>query len=440
MRRNTKNTERTQLVPVFLLTLSLLPTTAFAQPVLIQNVRVFDGAHVIDKTSVLIDGGVIRAVDPKLVKPAGAQVIDGTGKTLLPGLIDSHVHAYSPDSLKQSLAFGVTTVLDMFTSPEFVKQIKKDEADGKDHDLADIRSAGVLVTAPGGHGTEYGIKIPTISDPSEAQAFVDARIAEGSDYIKIVYDDAKEYGSPGRPTLSIATMKAVIDAAHKRGKLAVVHIGSEMQAVDAINAGADAIVHLFVGPTVGPHFGALLAAHNAFVIPTFAVLTSICGQPTGAGLAKDPHFESMLPAASVSALEGKFQMPHPLSCEGAMQALKQLKTAHVTILAGTDAGNPGTTYGASEHGELADLVRAGLTPVEALAAATSAPARKFHLDDRGLIAAGKRADLLLVTGDPTTNIEATRNIVAVWKQGVRDDLDAYRAAIKSESDKAKALG
>lgn len=88
------------------------------------------------------------------------------------------------------------------------------------------------------------------------------------------------------------------------------------------------------------------------------------------------------------------------------------------ILAGTDAPSPGTTYGASLHGELALLVREGLTPVEALTAATSAAARAFRLRGRGFIRAGSRADLVLVDGDPTTDIVATRKIVGVWKAGV----------------------
>jgi hypothetical protein len=91
------------------------------------------------------------------------------------------------------------------------------------------------------------------------------------------------------------------------------------------------------------------------------------------------------------------------------------------------------------HGELALLVGAGLTPTEALAAATSAPARAFHLDDRGEIAPGKRADLLLVKGDPTTDILATRNIVSVWKLGTADDRESYRAAIEKEKQAAAGL-
>ena len=89
------------------------------------------------------------------------------------------------------------------------------------------------------------------------------------------------------------------------------------------------------------------------------------------------------------------------------------------MLAGTDAPAPGTTYGASVHRELEHLVDAGLTPAAALAAATSATAAAFRINDRGRIRTGMRADLLLVDGDPSTQIHDTRHIVAVWKRGVR---------------------
>jgi hypothetical protein len=116
------------------------------------------------------------------------------------------------------------------------------------------------------------------------------------------------------------------------------------------------------------------------------------------------------------------------------ETIAQLRAAKVRILCGTDAPNAGTTFGASVHEELALLVAAGLTPVEALTAATSAAATQFGLTDRGRIAAGARADLVLVDGDPTTTITDTRAITAIWRGGVRFD----RAAYKAELDKAAA--
>ncbi len=128
-----------------------------------------------------------------------------------------------PDHLKQAAIFGVTTELDMFTDQAFAARTRSEEAAGKALDRADLRSAGTLVTAPGGHGTEYGFAIPTLTSPERAQEFIDARIAEGSDYIKIVYDDGKEIGITW-PTISREVLASAIRAAHARKKLAVVHV------------------------------------------------------------------------------------------------------------------------------------------------------------------------------------------------------------------------
>jgi imidazolonepropionase-like amidohydrolase len=404
----------------------------------IRDVRIFDGTRVIPKGQVWVQNGRIKAVAADVKAPASVRRIDGAGKTLLPGLIDAHAHAYGT-ALSEALPLGVTTELDMFADHTFAAQIKKQQAEGKDLDLADLRSAGTLVTAPKGHGTEYGLVIPTITAPAEAQAFVDARLAEGSDYIKIIYDDGKAYGL-NLPTISKETMAAVIAAAHKRGKLAVVHIGTLQGARDAIESGADGLAHLFIDAAPDAEFAAFVAKHHAFVVPTLSVLASISGAPSGKILAGDARVTSYMPADSIRNLgstfprkSGQFKFPQ--------ETIRQLKAQHVPILAGTDAPNPGTAHGASMHGELFLLVGAGLTPVEALAAATSAPARAFHLDDRGQIVPGRRADLLLVNGDPTTDITATRSIVAVWKAGVELDRESYRAELdKAKQTAAKSLG
>jgi imidazolonepropionase-like amidohydrolase len=411
------------------------------KPLIIEHVRVFDGTRVVADTNVVVEGGVIRAMGAAISpSAAGAEIVDGKGKTLLPGLIDSHTHTIGAETLAHAPIFGVTTDLDMFTDPSVAAEIKKQQKEGKLANYADLRSAGYLATAPGGHGTEYGIKVPTITQPDEAQAWVDARIAEGSDYIKAVYDDAVEYGAgKPRPTLSKATLKALADAAHKRGKMLVVHIGSLDQAMDAIDAGADGLAHLFVGAESRPDFGKVAASHHIFVVATLTVLQSICGTTFDGELAGDPRLKPYLPGDALAMMKASFSMPVKISCQGANEAVRQLKAEHVPILAGTDAGNPGTTQGASMHGELELLVRAGLTPVEALHAATAAPAAAFHLDDRGQIAPGKRADLLLVNGDPTADIQHTRDIVTVWKAGVKIDRDAWKASVaKQADDEAKA--
>jgi imidazolonepropionase-like amidohydrolase len=108
--------------------------------------------------------------------------------------------------------------------------------------------------------------------------------------------------------------------------------------------------------------------------------------------------------------------------------VRELQVAGADILAGSDAPNPGTVHGATLHQELELLVQAGLTPVQALAAATSVPARRFGLSDRGAIAPGRRADLVLVDGDPTRDVTATRAIVAIWKNGAPVERRRYAGA------------
>jgi len=397
----------------------LLCAVAAAQktPVLFQKVRVFDGVRVIPETDVLVQHGKITDIGPNL--PAGnAKVVDGAGRTLLPGLIDAHVHVHSAESLEQALTFGVTTELDMMMQPRLEAMLKATNSDNR----ASFFSAGNPVTAPGGHGTEYGYEIPTLVNASAAEGFVEQRIREGSDYIKIMYTagvDTLRRAPP--PTLSRETLAAVIAAAHKNHKLAVVHIGSASGAQQAIEEGADGIAHLFRGQSSPSDFGDFVMAHHAFVIPTLSVLHAVCGpHSAGSRLLKDPRLADYLNGESKERLTEVFPTARTnlFSCKGAAQALRQLKEAGALIVAGTDAPNPGTTYGASLHGELEMYVEAGLTPTDALIAATSAAAQAFHIPDRGRIAAGLRADLLLVNGHPDEDITATRDIVAVYKEGV----------------------
>ena len=402
-----------------------------------RDARVFDGMQVLPRATVLVRNGRIAAVGPQVQAPDGARVIDARGKTLLPGLIDSHTHVFGPEVLRAALVFGVTTELDMFMTVGVLTSIREDLALAETLDIADLRSAGTLVTAPGGHGTEYGVSIPTLSSPEQAQAFVDARIAEGSDYIKIVYDNGKALGM-SFPTLSQETVKAVIAAAHARKKLAVVHISSLQGAREAIEAGADGLAHLFIDRPPEADFGGFVASHHAFVVPTLTVLESVSGRGGGAALARDPAIAPFLSPGSQAELKRAFPTRPGAATNyaAAEEAVRQLRAAHVPLLAGTDAPNPGTAHGASLHRELELLVNAGLTPAEALAAATSVPAKQFGLEDRGTIAPGKRADLLLVDGDPTADIKATRKIAGVWKLGVAVDRDAYRA--EQEKQRAEA--
>jgi len=410
---------------------------AFADDVLaFKGARVFDGAQVIPEATVVVRGGMISAVAAGALVPAGATVIDGRGKTLMPGMIDAHTHTYALEQLRAAVVFGVTTELDMFTSASFAASQRAEQAAGKAAGRADLFSAGTLVTAPGGHGTEYGFPIPTISAPDQADAFVAARIAEGSDYIKIVYDDGSEIQLPWK-TIDEPTMAAVIRAAQARKKLAVVHVLAREFARRAVADGADGLVHLFVDKPVDDAFVRLAAERKVLIIPTLTVLDSVNRNNQGhSALADDPALAPYLTLDDIQMLKSTFPGKAPSAdvLKIPTDTVKALKTAGVRILAGTDCSNPGTAHGASLHHELALLVAAGLTPVEALAAATAQTAVAFGLSDRGRIAPGLRADLVLVDGDPTADITATRKIAGVWKLGQPIDRNAYRSVVRQRAE------
>lgn len=247
------------------------------------------------------------------------------------------------------------------------------------------------------------------------------------------------------PALDRRTLAAVIKAAHDRGKLAVVHVSDQKSATEAVEDGADGLVHVFMDRAPDAAFVKLAREKGVFVIPTLTIIQSACGVAGGAALAEDPHLSPLLTGADVSSL--KTAMPQPAlrlfaprrNFEFPKQAVRQLKEAGVPILAGTDAPNPGTVHGASMHRELELLVECGFSPAEALAAATSVPAKHFKLDDRGRVAPGMRADLLLVKGDPAADVKATRAIAHVWKAGVPFDREAYRKEIEAQRAAAAKL-
>lgn len=385
---------------------------------------VFDGVRVFDGRSVLVDQTVIvvdhriQAVGRDLARPKDAVIVDGVGRTLMPGLIDAHVHTFSDASLETAARFGVTTVVDMFTSESFAAAKRDEQARSAARARADLISAGIMATAAGGHGTQYGMSIPTVEDPSAARDFVRARAVAGADFIKIVWDDGATFGLD-LPTLDRSTVAALIEEAHRVGLLAVVHIASAERAAEAARLGADGLAHTVQERTLDSTFVHAVASGSTFVIPTLSVIRSAAGIREGVyqlRLSWPRGMISALDSASLSAVFPAREGTEAIA-ETASRSVAALRAAGVTILAGTDAPNPGTAFGVTLHRELELLVEAGLTPLEALRAATSATAAAFGLGDRGRVEAGMRADLVLVDGNPARDISATRRIVGVWKSG-----------------------
>ncbi|HTM50975.1 MAG TPA: amidohydrolase family protein [Bryobacteraceae bacterium] len=397
-----------------------LPAAGFCQS-LIRDVRVFDGESVLEHRSVLIEGGKIAHIGGASLKVPAAEIVDGKGRTLLPGLFDAHLHVpQKPEAaLRQLAALGVTTALDMFGGGQKLTARLAVESEDPP-DMADLRAAGVGAMAPGSALSMMAGRMPTIGGADHARAWVDARIAEGSDYIKVLYDE--RIGGP----LKRETLEAIVAASHARGKLVVAHVLSEEKAREAIAAEVDGLAHLYTGESSSGTFGKFAAGHHVFVIPTLITLYSLCGKPQGAALLADRRLEPYIPPDQQKILNRQPEPERQPLCKAPEDAMRELVQAKVPILAGSDAAPSAqigafvmSGYGASLHGELKLMVDCGMTPVQALAAATSGPARAFRFTDRGWIRPGMRADLLLVQGDPTRNILDTRNIVAVWKSGVR---------------------
>jgi len=185
-----------------------------------------------------------------------------------------------------------------------------------------------------------GPPIPTITSADQAQQFVDARIAEGSDYIKIIHDDGSTWiwTTKREPMLDNQTLRALVAAAHKRGKLAVVHVLSEQQAQDAIAAAADGLAHIFSGDTVSANFGKFAAAHHVFVVPTLSTGYMVCGKSDGPALLSDARLGPGIGAEwrqSMASVKPETSLNH--FCRASDEAVGQLAREGVPILVGTDA-------------------------------------------------------------------------------------------------------
>ena len=392
----------------------------------IRDVRVFDGEKTIPRANVIVENGRIAAVGPNAAIPHGVVALDGAGETLLPGLIDSHVHVF-PGAQADALRFGVTTELDMFDLVRDFKTWKAQRLSLARTGQADTWAAGIGATVAGGAPLEIlppaiAKTIPVVTSAAGAGPFVDARVAEGSDYIKIFIENLSEYGpKKPMPTLSRAEVCAVIAAAHKDGVMTIVHAQAEWAAREAIECGTDGLAHMFVDKRAGADFIALAKSHRIFVETTDSVWAGASGIGLAQKLGTDPRVAPYLSTFQKQTLLATEKKPVPQFFANALANTRALHEAGIPLLAGTDSPNPATAHGISLHEELQILVQAGYTPEEALRAATSLPVSIFHLGDRGHVKPGYRADLLLVRGDPTTNISDTLNIVRIWKNGYAVD-------------------
>ncbi|MGB0135056.1 CIA30 family protein [Dokdonella sp.] len=385
----------------------------------IRNVRVFDGERTIDRANVVVRDGLTVDYGPDAPIAADLKVIDGIGRTLMPGLIDAHAHSWG-DAQRDALRFGVTTEIDMHGDPARLPSVRRQRESLEKVEQADLLAAGAAATVAGGHGTQYGLSFSVLDPKGEVDAFVKEKIDQGSDFIKLIVEDLSAYSTEQRlPTLNTAQISQIIVATHANKRLAVAHVSRQRSAIEVVEANVDGLVHVFADAPISDAFIDLARKHQIFIVPTLSVVSRVPAPGDADSLVADSRISSKLSAGQLASLKAKFPASDAASSSQTMAIdnVRLLHAAGIPILAGTDAGNPGTAHGASLHGELELLVHAGLSPEQALRAATFLPAQRFAMSDRGRIAAGLRADLILVQGNPTSDIRDTRAIERIWKNG-----------------------
>ena len=424
---------------------------ALAERVIISDVRLIDGVGgpPLDHVDVGVQDGLIATVGPHIhaIKhgAAGERAIDGHGLTLLPGLISDHSHLGLVDGtragagnvtqsnilrqLRQYEAYGVTTVtslgLNLPIFYELQPQLHSGALPGADIFGAD-RGFGVAGGAP---PAGMGIADDQVYRPSsedEARAQVRESVARHPSLLKIWVDDM--HGTV--PTkMSPAISRAIIDEAHKNGVRVAAHVFYLADAKQLVAEGVDVLAHGVRDVSIDAEFIAAMRARNVWYIPTldldesfyiFAVHPEWLQRPVlEHALQSELRDELTSPAWRSKVLDDVKKL-HTDQAAARMNALnlKAAFDAGLKIGFGTDSGaTPLRIAGFAEHRELQLLVQAGLTPLQAITVATSNAAQLLQLDDRGVIAVGKRADFVLVRGDPSRDITALDNIEQVRRSG-----------------------
>ena len=411
--------------------LFLLAAAVYGQPDLaISNAHLAGSA---DRVTILVHNGRITGIGA-MKAPDGATVIDAGGRAVTAGLFDMHTHirasavgGESADWAKNAKSYlycGVTTVVELSSQGEMFEPLRR-LMPGPHLQIASRMSP------PGGHGIEGGrgeVFTLEVLTPRQAVAAVKAVLPYKPDVIKVFTDGWRYGAAPDMTSMEEATLKAIVDEAHKSGIPVVTHTVTLDKAKLAARAGVDALIHGIGDAPVDEEFIRLMKQSGTVYTPTLSVYRVERG-------GVDPILEALLDAKTIATLKGEPRPPSAVLAKrwknltGNVEALYK---AGIPIGVGTDAGTPGTYHGWATLKEMQLLAGAGMTPADVLKGATTVAAKALRVDkDRGSVAEGKLADLVIYDGDPAVN---TADVMKIWKviySGVEVDRSALSAAIQT---------
>ncbi len=353
----------------------------------IKAVDVFDGEIVHSKVDFAFSNEGIAYISQNKRHGKNSTIIDGSGKTIVPPMINAHVHVRSSENLKEALSAGIFGMLDMFSTDERANRFR-----GYNDSLEYARfySSNVGATPPGGHGTQFGFSIPTINDSISPGQFVKDRLEQKADYIKITHELSMS-------RLDSSKLKEVIQEAHKNRLITIAHASDLDNAKSTVYQNIDGLAHLWYRNKSLASASDLrfLKDQGVFIIPTLSVI------------------EKLIQRSSEIGRESNY-----LSMEEVLEEVKKLVEVGIPILAGTDSPNFNMDYTSQFFEELILLQEAGLPDIEVLKSASTKIYDAFGLKEFERLEAKSKASFILVEGKPHENIADIKNKKRVWKNGV----------------------
>jgi len=430
----------------------LAAAPALAETTVLKGMTLIDGTGkpVQPNAALVMTDGKIAWVGPaaQLKAPAGARTVDLTGKFVIPGLIDAHVHIgimhdvtqdikyYTRDNVEADLktyaAYGVTGVQVLGTDKDLVFDIRKQERSGRPH-YARVYTAGQGEVFKGGYGGVFGLNVP-VSTPEEARKSVDEQAAKGVDFIKLWMDDERKT-IPVKMTYDVS--KAIIDEAHKHNLKAVAHIFYLADAKELVREGINGFAHMVRDQPVDNELLSMMKAKGTWMV------SATLSREMAYSLAimpwlNDPFFTRGVTPGTLAALrsmareqavvlgptrfpglpyEKKVFWDMDRTVFQALQNYQAMVKAGVKTGMGTDSGPNGRFPGFNAHEEMQLEVLAGRSPMDAIKSATSDNASWLGDNSVGSVEAGKWADLVVLNKNPLDDIRNTQTILSVYIAG-----------------------